>query len=54
MLSHSSLEIRSLTDVQSEKSRVVSGSGSNDINVYCGAIIFEVRSDLTEPPQNCQ
>lgn len=54
MLSDSSLEIRSLTNVQSEKCRVVSGSCSSDIDEYCGAIIVEVGLDLTEPPQKCQ
>lgn len=54
MLSDSSLEIRTLTHVQAEKSSVVSGSCSSDIDEYCGTIIVEVGLDLTEPPQNCQ
>ena len=38
-----------LTNVQSEESRVVSESGSNDIDVYCGAIIVEIGLNLTKP-----
>lgn len=39
MLCDSLLDIRSLTNVQSEESRVVSESGSNDIDVYCDTIV---------------
>lgn len=54
MLSDSSLEIRSLTNLQSEKCRIVSGSCSSDTDEYCGVITVEVGFDLTEPPQKCQ